>query len=247
MIKAFIVMLQFFTRIPINIQIDLKKDTLAKGTFYFPIVGMIIGGISALVYYLLSFVNRDIAALGAVFAIIAVTGGIHVDGLSDTADGFFSARSRERILEIMKDSRVGTFGVIAIIFDILSKLFIIRAISPETVIISIILSCGAGRLASAMLFTFGKTARPGGMGDMFTGNNGKVYFGLGAVFFLAVGYFLGGLAFLAAAGVVMIFAILFMRYSYKVIGGLTGDVYGACCELGEIISLFVFLAVSLWI
>lgn len=247
MIKSLILMLQFLTRLPINIKVDVSRDNIARGTVYFPFIGMLIGGISALAYYLLSFVNNDISSIGAVFAIIAVTGGLHVDGLSDTCDGFFSARKRERILEIMKDSRVGTFGVIAIIFDILSKIFIIKSLPQDLAIVYIILSCGTGRLVTSMLFSFGKTARPGGMGDMFTANNSRLYFFIGAILFTAIGYLLGGAVFLIAVLGAIIFAILFMRYSYRIIGGLTGDVYGASCELTEILTLLIFLVVGKWI
>lgn len=245
--KSFILMLQFLTRLPINISVDVDRKNIGRGTVYFPFIGMLIGSISALTYYALSFINKDIASLGGVFAIIAVTGGLHVDGLSDTCDGFFSSRKRERILEIMKDSRVGTFGVIGIIFDIFSKYVIIKSMDVRLAVIAIILACGTGRLLSSLLFTFGKTARPGGMGDMFTGNNTKVFFLIGAIIFLVLGFFLLGVNFLIALLVSILFSILFMIYSYKVIGGLTGDVYGACCELGEIIFLLSILVVKIWI
>lgn len=164
MIKSLVLMLQFLTRLPVNVQVDFDRKIIARGTLFFPFIGMLVGAIAAAVYYLLYYVNLDVASLGAVFTIIAVTGGIHLDGLSDTADGFFSSRSREKILEIMKDSRVGTFGVIAIIFNILSKYVFLRGMDMHTAVTALILSCGLGRLAEALLFSFGKGARPGGDG-----------------------------------------------------------------------------------
>lgn len=247
MVKSFILMLQFLTRLSVNIKVDVERATIVNGTVFFPFIGMLIGVISALTYYLLGFINRDIASLGAVFTIIAVTGGFHVDGLSDTADGFFSSRSRERILEIMKDSRVGTFGVVAILFDVLFKYVLIKSFNSSSVISVLILSCGIGRIATSMLFSFGKSARPGGLGDMFTGSESKKYFILGLILFSIVGFLMGKTAFLASIMIVILFSLIFMRYSYKVIGGLTGDVYGAACELGEIISMLVFLVVAGWI
>jgi len=247
MLKALVLMLQFLTRIPINIKIDMNKETLGKGTFFFPFIGMMIGGIAAAVYYGLSFFNNDIASLGAVFTIIAVTGGLHLDGLSDTADGFFSSRKRERILEIMKDSRVGVFGVVIIIFDILFKYVIIKEMNVRIAIIAIVLSCGIGRVSASMLFTFGKSARKDGLGDMFSGNNSKKYFFATLAIFLAIGICISNIVFIIAVFSSMMFSLFFMKYSYKIIGGLTGDVYGATCELSEIISLFVFLGGSMWI
>jgi len=240
-------MLQFMTRIPINIKIGIDKEILSRGTFFFPFIGMMIGGISSAMYYVLSFINNDLASLGAVFTIVAVTGGLHLDGLSDTADGFFSSRKREEILEIMKDSRVGVFGVVFIIFDIMFKYIMIKEMSVHTAVIAIVLSCGIGRVSASMLFTFGKSARKDGLGDMFSGNNSKKYFFSALIVFLALGIYISNIVFIIAVFSSMVFSLLFMKYSYKIIGGLTGDVYGAACELSEIISLFVFLGFSMWI
>ena len=126
MIKGFILAIQFLTRIPINIPVDFNRENLSKTTFFYPLTGMIIGGIAGLVYYLASYINKDIASFLAVTTIIIVTGGLHLDGLGDTFDGFLSARDRERILDIMKDSRIGTLifvlGTIVVQGGILAKL-----------------------------------------------------------------------------------------------------------------------------
>jgi adenosylcobinamide-GDP ribazoletransferase len=246
MIKSFILMLQFLTRFPINIQVDANRENISKGTLFFPFIGMLIGLLSGTVTYFLSFVNLDIAALAGVFTIIAVTGGLHVDGLSDTADGFFSSRSRERILEIMKDSRVGTFGVIAIVFDILFKYALLKNFHPKMALIALILSCGNGRTATAMLLTIGKSARENGLGKMFTNRDSRNYLVIGSIIYIAAGLLIAKYTFIVSLLVAIAFALVFMRYSYKVIDGLTGDVYGATCEMCEILSLFAFLVVGKW-
>ena len=240
-------MLQFLTRLPVNIRVDFDRETIGRGAVYFPFIGMLIGALAAIPYYFLSFISKDIASLGAVFTLVIVTGGLHVDGLSDTVDGFFSARPRERILEIMKDSRVGAFGVIAIVFDILFKFIILKSFTTESGIIALIISCGCSRLITAMLFTFGKSAKSGGLGDMFTSNRFKPYFTVGAALFLIAGYSIAGEVFLIPLVVSILFALTFMRYSYKVIGGLTGDVYGAASEISEILGMLSYLAVITWI
>lgn len=246
MLKAFILMLQFFTRLPINKQIDMEDKTLSRGAFFFPFVGMIVGGIATLVYWIFSFINRDFASIAAVFGIIFVTGGLHVDGLSDTADGFFSARTRERVLEIMKDSRVGTFGVIAIVFDILIKYSIIKNMLPNIAIPALIFSCAIGRTSAAMLINFGKNARPGGLGDMFSSNAAKGYFISSSVILLIIGFIFLGTGFIATMLIALLTALMLMNFSYKIIDGLTGDVYGACIELSEIAALLGFMVVSQW-
>ena len=245
--RSFILMLQFFTRIPIPIVIDMEKKTISRGILFFPLIGMLVGGISWGVYYILSFINTDVAALGAVMGAVITTGGLHVDGLSDTCDGFFSARSRERILEIMKDSRVGTFGVIAIIFDFLARYTIIKDLPQDAALITFVLIFGASRLGAAMLITFGKSARPGGLGDMFSSSASKVYFLISVVIYTFLGIMLGSWTFVISLITMLIFYILLMRYSYRIIGGLTGDVYGAGIELSEIIGLITFMVVGRWI
>mgnify|MGYP000857584167 FL=1 len=247
MIRSLILMFQFMTRLPIPIEIEMDKETISKGIIFLPLVGMVVGAISWVVYYLLSFINTDIAALGAVIANVAATGGLHIDGLSDTCDGFFSARSRERILEIMKDSRVGTFGVIAIVMTLLAKYTLISNLPQDMIFSALILASGASRFAASFLITFGKSARPGGLGDMFSSSSSKAYFWLSAGIFSAIGIILGGWAFIKSLVVILAFGLLLMRRSYRIIGGLTGDVYGAAIEISDILGLITFLVVGAWI
>lgn len=243
MFKAFILGLQFLTRLPINIKIEFDKKILSKTPIFFPVIGMIIGGIAGIVYYLLSFLNKDIAALGAVLSLVVVTGGLHMDGLSDTCDGFFSSRTREKVLEIMKDSRVGTFGVIAIVFDILLKYVLLRNMELGVVVPSLILSCAIGRTIIVMFISFGKSARPGGMGEIFTSENSKGYFVWSLIILFVFGVVIVKYVFLMVFFAAIIFSLLFMRYSYIIIGGVTGDIYGAVCELSEIVAMMAFLLV----
>lgn len=247
MIKSLILMLQFFTRLPIPLQIDMDKRTISRGILFFPLVGMLTGLISWVAYFILGFISTDAAALGAVFGAVVVTGGLHIDGLSDTCDGFFSARSRERILEIMKDSRVGSFGVIAIVLDLLSRYVLVGSLPQREALLALVLISGASRLGAAYLITFGKTARPGGLGEMFSSSSNRVYFIISAVLYTALGAFLGGYVFLITLGVMMGFCLVVMGYSYKIIGGLTGDVYGAYIELSEIIGLVALMGALSWI
>lgn len=246
MFDALILTAQFLTRLPIKINVEVKRDTMAKGTVFYSYIGMLVGLIAGAVYFFLWRINSDLAAAAAVLAIIAVTGGFHVDGLSDTCDGFFSSRSRERILEIMKDSRVGTFGVIAIVFDILLKFVLLKGFNRIDGAICLILVCGNARLAASMLFSFGKIARPNGLGAMLTENNSRKYFFIGLITYTIIGTFIMKYYFLIVLLITLLAALLLMRYSYKVIGGLTGDVYGACCEIGEIIGLFGFTVLFMY-
>lgn len=244
MIKGLILAIQFLTRIPINILIDFNEKNLSKSTFFFSLTGMIIGGISGFIYYLGSHINTDIASFLAVTTIIIITGGLHLDGLGDTFDGFYSARDRDRILEIMKDSRTGTYGVVAIILDILLKYIVIANIKGN-IPIFLALSCGNGRLIAAILMSFGKIARPGGIGDMFARSNPKKYALTGGLIYSVVTFLINPI-FLIPLGISLIVAYLITLKTYKIIDGFTGDVYGASIEIIEIVSLLSFMGVSVW-
>ncbi|MDI6617073.1 MAG: adenosylcobinamide-GDP ribazoletransferase [Clostridiales bacterium] len=245
MIKSFVLMMQFFTRLPINIEIDVKRETVIKGTVFLPLIGMIVGFGSYLAYYIAGLINRDAAALAAVIVMFLITGGLHVDGLSDTTDGFFSARSKDRILEIMKDSRVGSFGVIAIVFDILAKYVLIKNTSPDIAAYSLILSCGCARSSMSLLFGIGKSARPGGMGDMFLNKGSFKYFIASSLIFGIIGFYMAGYVFMISFFACLLLSLLMMMKSDRIIGGLTGDVFGTICELAEILSLAIFMGVRI--
>ena len=245
MIKGLILSIQFLTRIPINIPIDFGEGNLAKSSFFFSLAGMIVGGIAGILYYIVSYLNKDIASFIAITTIIIVTGGLHLDGLGDTFDGFFSARDKEKVLKIMKDSRTGTYGVVAIILDILLK-YILLSNMEGNIPLFLILSCGNGRLIAAFLMSFTKTARPGGLGDMFSSSGPRKYAVAGGIIYAVVTILINPM-FIVPLLFSILSAILVSMKSYKIIGGLTGDVYGASIEIAEIVSLLGFLGVMEWI
>ncbi|MGE5627057.1 MAG: adenosylcobinamide-GDP ribazoletransferase [Solirubrobacterales bacterium] len=246
MMEGFIFSLQFLTRIPINKEIEINKINLGRSTFFFPYTGMIIGGISALMYSLGLYFGRDIGAMLGLLSLIFITGGLHIDGLSDTCDGFFSSRNRERILEIMKDSHSGTFGVIAVVLDIFIKYILLSKITGNP-FACLMLSCGNARLVAVMLMCFTKPARSSGMGVMFSDNLNKKYFYFGFISYVVLTALLFNYKYLAMLLAALVAAILTASKSYKTIGGLTGDVYGASIELCEMAGIAAFLGVSLWI
>ena len=239
MIKSMILSIQFLTRLPINIPIDFNEENLKKAVFYFPFVGMLVGGIGGLAHYLFSYLNDDLAAFMTVVSLIAVTGGLHLDGLSDTFDGFFSSRDKERTMEIMKDSRIGAFGVIALILDILLKYIIISNLEGNIPLI-LALSYGNSRLIAAYLMSTKEVSRKGGIGDMFRRSNPKLYAFFGGLIFVVIVALINPM-YLIPLLFNFIMAEIMTRVTYKKIDGFTGDVYGATIEMGEIVSLIVFL------
>lgn len=238
MIKGLILAIQFLTRLPIKIPIDFNDDNLRKSTFFYPWVGMILGGLSVLPYWLLSKYNINLASFMSVVLMIILTGGLHLDGLSDTADGFFSNKKKEDILEIMKDSRIGAFGVLSLILIVMGKYIVISSFTTNLPL-ALIMSMGNSRLVVLCQIAFKKMARPGGLGAMLHGSKPKRYIIMGILSYILLLAFLDIRYIIPLLGGLILGEIITI-YSYKKIGGFTGDVYGATIELTELISLFIF-------
>ncbi len=245
MINGLILSLQFLTRISINKNIDFNKENIRKSTFFFPFIGMLLGAIVALSYYVFMSLNIEIASFIAVLMMIILTGGLHLDGLSDTADGFYSARDKEKMLVIMKDSRIGAFGVISLILIILFKYIIISNLTSSAAII-IILSMANSRLVVLIQMAYKKTARPGGLGELFHNSNPKKYI-ISSILIYTLIITILNIKFLIPLIGSIILGELISFITYKKIDGFTGDVYGATIELCEALSLILFMGVLQWI
>jgi len=239
--KNFILMIQFLTRIPIPITIDVKEDSFVKGVAYYPLVGVIIGFINAGVYLLTSNV------IGGAFPIVCVllantlvTGAFHLDGIADTCDGIYSARPKEQMLEIMKDSRVGTNGAIALIFDYIFRYVLLSTIPSSFILYAIILAPIAAKTQVGLLIYISKYARKKGLAGLYLDKMTK----LPTVICMIIGITIFGVTLrikgLILVGVYTIFSLLFKRYIYKRIDGMTGDTLGAANEVIEILALFTF-------
>jgi adenosylcobinamide-GDP ribazoletransferase len=232
--------LQFMTRIPIPINIDIQREDFQKIVKFFPIIGLVIGLIEAFIYYILTHISTHmIASFMTIVSHIAITGAMHIDGLGDTADGIFSGRSREKMLEIMKDSRLGTFGALAIIVVVVGKILMLMEIPQNSVITVIILAPVVSRTMNIFLMYHRKYARATeGMGDLFIGvlkkENAIIAVILGCLITIAVGQ-LQGVKMLIIG---FTFTIFFRSYIEAKIGGITGDILGASDELNEFIIYF---------
>lgn len=244
MIKGLILAIQFFSRIPINMNVDFNDKNIRYSIFYLPVVGAIIGGLGGLIYYFLFPFNKLIASFLTLLVTIILTGGLHIDGLSDTFDGFLSNRDKERTLEIMKDSRIGAFGVLSIVLLILSKFILIMSI--ENLPLALILSFANSRLVVSYIISYKKVARPGGLGDLFHKSKPKNLMLISGIIYLAV-LILLDIRYVIPLIVTFAAAEYISYISYKKIDGLTGDVYGAIIELGDIVSLLSFWSVMTWI
>ena len=146
--RSLILMIQFMTRYPIPLEIEFTAERFVRGMKWMPLVGLLVALPAAGALYLLdSLLGREIGALAAVIVLILVTGGLHLDGIADTADGLFSYRSRERMLAIMRDSTLGTNGVTAIVLSVLVKFVLVKNIPATGAICAVLAAPVLGRMA----------------------------------------------------------------------------------------------------
>lgn len=239
MIEGFILAFQFLTRLPIRRAVDFNRENLSISTMFFPLVGLVIGGISGIIYYMFSYLNNLIASFFTLLSLVLVTGGLHLDGLSDTCDGFLSYRDRETTLKIMSDSRIGAFGVIGIILALLLKYVLILSFQGKIAIL-LGLAAGNSRLVVAYFMGSKKPAKNQGIGYEFYKARPKKSAIIGGVVYFLIVLLINPISLISLITTFIVGEII-SKISYKKISGLTGDVYGSIIEIGEIISLLTFL------
>lgn len=244
--KRFILMIQFLTRIPLPVNLNVTAEDFGKGLIFAPLVGLIIGGVLAGAYYILSLVFPSyVTAVIIIIIYILLTGGLHLDGVGDTFDGLFSNRPKERILEIMRDSRVGTNAVLAIVSVLALNVTLIAAMDKDFVIYALILMPAAGRIGSLISSGVSSYARSGeGLGKSFIDFCGMREIIIGVVLYLAVFFAVGGRTALFLSILSMISAFLLTKFFTRKIGGATGDILGAVCELNQVLFLAAALIFS---
>lgn len=227
--------LRFLTSIPVPG--DCSGDDLAKSVVWFPVVGLLLGLIAALSgWFVFGFFPKLLASISMVFVLMALTGAFHLDGVADCADGFFSSRPRVQVLEIMRDSRVGGMGVLALLFIILFKVAALAEMDWQRACIALFLMPVAGRCLMVVKMAILPYVREeGGIASAFIGNRDGVktasYVSL-AIFYSAC-WFAAGVNGLIAGALAVLIVGAFATYCKYKIGGITGDTLGAASELAE--------------
>nr|WP_314547512.1 adenosylcobinamide-GDP ribazoletransferase [uncultured Massilia sp.] len=248
-IRLFFIALQFFTRLPIPAWVGFEASWLQHASRYFPLVGCVVGAIAASVYFTAALVlPAPVAAVLSTAASIYVTGAFHEDGFADTCDGLGGGMTRERVLEIMKDSRVGAYGAIGIVCMLAAKLTLLASLPPALAVAALCLAHPLSRLAATSLIWKLDYVRGEGKAkplaqQMSTGEFAIASFtcALPAAVLLAGGWIAPGVvlaAVLAAAGA----ALWLGRKLVVRLGGYTGDCLGAVQQLAEVAIYAVILA-----
>lgn len=241
--RNFLQAFSFLTILPIG-QIPLSEEKeLARSMVFFPLVGLVIGLLLALGYYLLSFLFSKSLVLWLTIGLLALlTRGLHLDGFADTMDGLGSGGPREKILEVMRDSRIGSFGVISLILLIGAKYFALDQIPIPSIPYALILMAVMGRNAMVLVCYRSPYARFGeGLGKPFTENLGvrEVTFSSLSAFGIAL-LTMGVKGILVFLGICL-FSLVYRFFFIKKLGGVTGDILGAANELTELLCLILLV------
>jgi len=230
---------QFLTIFPTVIKRLFTPEEMGRAVGFFPLVGLALGGILlGLDSGLRLFLPPQLAAALVVAAWLVLTRALHFDGFLDIFDALFGGFTPERRLEIMKDSRVGAFGVAAGVLLIFSKLFSIADLvnRPAALLLAPVLARWAIGIA---IFAF-PYAREKGLGRDMKDKTGWPQVILASLVALVLAWFLAGWWGLGAFGLAAVVLFLVARYMLTLLPGLTGDSYGMLCELIELVVLVTF-------
>lgn len=240
--NAFLVGLQFLTRIHISNRTVWNDEEFGKSVSYFPMIGWIIGVFLCLLYFLMEplgvpLLTGFLLVVGELF----LTGGTLADGLMDSSDGLFSGRSKERCLEIMKDSLIGSFGMLSILIYVLLTTLCLGSIDTSLYMVLIAMPT-LGRLNLVISICEYPYARPYGMGKSFAAYRGPWAVEVAAVTALLPALYFG-FTYLLLAGFAILLGLYLNHWVVGKIGGTTGDTYGFVNQITEasIALLFVIL------
>ena len=239
--KPFFAAIQFLTRIPVP-TLNLQTRDMARASYFYPVVGLGLGALLAGFNLALQSRVPLPARLAVLFTLnILLTGGLHLDGLADTADGLIGARSRERRLEIMRDSRIGTFGVLALLCVLGLQFTAALNLRDSDLTKALLLAPGWARASLVMASAASRPARPDGLGSAFI-NMIRPYHGVIAFAMIATvaAVLSPSMAIWTSVACVICVALLAFYFHSK-IGGQTGDTLGATAQIVEMAIFWTFL------
>ena len=245
LLTGVVVALQFLTILPPLLRRTMTPDELGRSVTFFPLVGLLIGLLLFGLHRILTpfFTGPLLLAAILLGLWIVCSGALHFDGLLDTVDGLLGGRRPEDRLRILRDARVGSFAVAAGGIILLVKFAAIGSIeSPGPLIVAPLL----GRWVVSMAVVLFPYARDEGLGREMKNNAGwPQAAGASAIAVVALGLLspsVGTAATGAAVIAVSLSAWLLVRFALARISGLTGDIYGALCEVGEAVCLVTLAA-----
>lgn len=248
-LRLFFIALQFFTRVPVPRWVGFDPDWLQHASRYFPAVGIVVGAVAAAMYALAGWVLPPVVAvLLSTIAGIYLTGAFHEDGFADACDGLGGGMTPQRVLDIMKDSRIGAYGAIGIGLLLALKCVALSFLAPPMVMAVLLAAHPLSRLAATVLIWRLDYVKAEGKAKPLAQQMSSAEFLIAAVtgvLAVAVLYFIGWLSWQAiAAGVaaVALTTVWLARKFVMRIGGYTGDCLGAVQQVAEVAFYLAVLA-----
>ncbi len=243
-IRLFLVAVQFLTRLPVPTFTNYQPSWLQQSARYLPLTGLLIGGLTALVFAALYWlINPWVAAIGSTAFSIRLTGAFHEDGLADTCDGLGGSFTREGALNIMKDSRLGTYGTLGLVMALALKVSLLASLSLPLAVVALVLAHGFSRFFSILLLSLlpyaGDIEHAKAKPMAHSLNKHQATFALLTLLpSLALPCLLLGnlpISLLFTALIFMLLATSYMaRLLNRRLGGYTGDGLGATQQLSEV-------------
>ncbi|WP_289055554.1 adenosylcobinamide-GDP ribazoletransferase [Carboxylicivirga marina] len=237
----------FFTRIPVPFKIAFSQDNLNKCNRYLPIVGYVVGGISALVFWGTSLVfPQSIAVILSMMTSVLLTGAFHEDGFADVCDAFGGGWTKEKILFIMKDSRVGAYGAIGILLLLLLKFFSTNEIPSSTIAVAIIIGHVISRTMAVWTMHTLNYVREDESSKSKPITKALKIKDLLIAFIIAAPTFLllGNNVFLLILAPALVAKLWMEHYFKKWIGGYTGDCLGSIQQVSEVVIYLSIIAIN---
>jgi len=232
----------FLTRVPTGTG-PKRPAELARFVPWFPLVGALVGAAVGGLYAGMSVLLPPlVAAAVAVTAGVAITGAFHEDGLGDTADAFLGGRDREDTVRILKDPRLGTFGVLAVSASLLLRVAAVAALPPAAALAALPAAHALSRAAAVGVMAAVPPAAEQGLGAAYV----RALGGRQALLGIAIGVVIAAALLrvwaLPAAALAAVAAAALGRLAHRRIGGVSGDVLGAVQQAGETLTLLVAVA-----
>ncbi len=244
-VRYFFTALGYFTRVPVPRWVGFEAGYLSASARYFPLVGVLVGGVGALTYLAaLRVFPGGIAVMLSMAATLAVTGALHEDGLADCCDAFGGGYARDDVLRIMHDSRIGAFGAIALVIALGLKWQALAALPPSRAAWLMIAAHAASRVTAVSYLVTLDYVRPEGKAKPVAQRMSLPAFGCAAAFGLPWLFWPDWRAGCAAFGALIVLRVLLGRYFVRRIGGYTGDCLGFAQQIFE---LAVYLVMLGWI
>ena len=240
-VRYLLIALQFLTIFPVNIKGKISEEDLGMPILYFPVVGLLLGLFLALIAFIAGSLPPLVRGSLILIAWIIITGGIHLDGFADTCDGFYGRRSREDVLKIMRDSRIGAMGVIGLMALLLLKFAILSSVARDGLWKILITTAVFARWSQVLACSISKYARDEGKAKYFIEHAEYGACVAGALFTLILFWLLMSVKGVILFALLAAAMFLFIKRAQRRIGGMTGDTIGATSEVAEAAALLLGL------